>query len=138
MKYNAMKVWTELNSESYQQLHHELLYRPTRRENEAQLQTSAQLIPKPKHYEHKDQIYLHYTFESGSLINFKKEYRQIWGKYYVYSGSRLKSTRLIIGTILNRTLQSLLIHKKPKRVKLTKMESTTQAAFRTIHQLLPH
>ncbi|CAF4079034.1 unnamed protein product, partial [Rotaria sp. Silwood1] len=76
-------------------------------------------------YEHKDQIYLHYTFENGPLLDFKKEYRQIWEKYYVYPGSRLKNTRLILGTILNRTLQNLLIHKKPKRNMLKQMQATT-------------
>ncbi|CAF2880042.1 unnamed protein product [Rotaria sp. Silwood2] len=125
IKYNAMNVWTELNTESYQQLHHELLYKPTRREQKVQLETNGTSLKKQTNYEHKDQIYLHYTFETGPLTNFKKEYRQIWNKYYVYPGSRLRNTRLILGTILNRTLQSLLIHKKPKRDILTKMETTT-------------
>ncbi|CAF3019158.1 unnamed protein product, partial [Rotaria sp. Silwood2] len=110
-----MNVWTELNSESYQQLHHELLYRPTRREQKAELESNGTTFKKSTNYEHKDKIYLDYTFESGSLINFKKEYRQIWEQYYVHPGSRLRNTRLILVTILNRTLQSLLIHKKPKR-----------------------
>ncbi|CAF4572884.1 unnamed protein product, partial [Rotaria sp. Silwood2] len=128
MKYNAMNVWTELNSDLYQQLHHELLYKPTHREQKVQLETNDISLKKATNYEHKDQIYLHYTFETGPLINFKKQYREIWGKYYVYPGSRLRNTRLILGTILNRTLQSLLIHKKPKKDILTKMESTRLAA----------
>ncbi|CAF1456421.1 unnamed protein product [Rotaria sp. Silwood1] len=33
VKYDSMSVWTELNSEVYQQLRNMLLYRPTKREN---------------------------------------------------------------------------------------------------------
>ncbi|CAF3870391.1 unnamed protein product [Rotaria sp. Silwood1] len=134
IKYDAMNVCTELTNELYQQLHHTLLYKETRREMETKIQREDNLISKKKKYEHKDEIYLHYTFENGPLLNFKKEYRQIWEKYYVYPGSRLKNTRLILGTILNRTLQSLLIHKKPKRDMLRKMEATTEAARRTINE----
>ncbi|CAF4627607.1 unnamed protein product, partial [Rotaria sp. Silwood2] len=126
VKYNAMNVWTDLNSQSYQQLHDELLYKPTRREQKVQVESNGTSSKKSTNHENKNQIYLHYTFETGPSINFKKEYRQIWEKFYVYPGSRLRNTRLILGTILNRTLQSLLIHKKPKREILTKMESTTR------------
>ncbi|CAF2892523.1 unnamed protein product [Rotaria sp. Silwood2] len=138
MKYDAMNVPTELNSEAYQQLHHKLLYKETRREKETKIQNNDNLIQKKKKYEHKDQIYLHYTFENGPLLNFKKEYREIWQKYYVYPGSRLKNTRLILGTILNRTLQSLLIHKKPPRIMLTKMESSTGAVQTTTTKQFHH
>ncbi|CAF4031632.1 unnamed protein product, partial [Rotaria sordida] len=113
IQHDAMKVWTELNTEAYEQLYNTLLYKPTRKEN---------------------QIYVHYTFENGPLLNFKKEYRQIWEKFYVYPGSRLKNTRLILGTILNGTLQSLLIHKKPKRDMLTIMQPSTETARRTINE----
>ncbi|CAF1524488.1 unnamed protein product [Rotaria sp. Silwood1] len=138
LKYDAMNVWTELNSEAYEQLHHKLLYKETRREIETKIQGKDNLIQKKKKYEHKDQIYLHYTFENGPLSNFKKEYRRIWEKYYLYPGSRLKNTRLILGTILNRTLQSLLIRKKPKRDMLTKMQPTTETARRIINERFTH
>ncbi|CAF1405076.1 unnamed protein product [Rotaria sordida] len=134
IQHDAMSVWTELNSEAYQQLHNALLYKPTRRELKSKVQTNPALIPHRNNYEHKDPIYLHYTFENGPLIDFKKEYRQIWEKNYVYPGSRFKNTRLILGTILNRTLQSLLIHKKPKRDMLTRIQPTTEAACRTIQE----
>ncbi|CAF1359979.1 unnamed protein product [Rotaria sordida] len=117
IQHDAMKVWTELNTEAYEQLYNTLLYKPTRKEN---------------------QIYVHYTFENGPLLNFKKEYRQIWEKFYVYPGSRLKNTRLILGTILNGTLQSLLIHKTPKRDMLTIMQPSTETPRRTINEKHPH
>ncbi|CAF1075446.1 unnamed protein product [Rotaria sordida] len=129
-----MNVWTELNSEAYQQLHSALIYKPTRRESKTKVEVNGHLIENRKNYEHNDQIYLHYTFENGPLSDFKKEYRELWKKYYVYPGSHFKNTRLILGTILNRTLQSLLIHKKPKRDMLTRIQPTTEAAHRTIEE----
>ncbi|CAF4821807.1 unnamed protein product, partial [Rotaria sp. Silwood2] len=120
--------------EAYQNLHHTLLYKPTKRENKTNVQSNDQLIENQTTYEHKDQIYLHYTFETGPLLDFKKEYRKIWEKHYVYPGSRCKNTRLILGTLLNHTLQDLLIHKKPKREMLTRMQPTTGAAPQTIQE----
>ncbi|CAF1538493.1 unnamed protein product [Rotaria sordida] len=129
-----MNIWTELNSEAYQKLHDTLLYKPTKRENKNNVLSNGQFIQNRTTYEHKDPIYLHYTFENGPLLNFKKEYRKVWEKYYVYPGSRFKNTRLILSTLLNRTLQSLLIHKKPKREMLTRIQPTTEAARRTIEE----
>ncbi|CAF1405277.1 unnamed protein product [Rotaria sp. Silwood1] len=77
VKYDSMSVWTELNREVYQQLRNMLLCRPIKRENKTQISSLGQLIRKTKNYEHKDQIYLHYTFENGPLLNFKKECHQI-------------------------------------------------------------
>ncbi|CAF3826187.1 unnamed protein product [Rotaria sp. Silwood1] len=108
--------------------------KPTRRENKNNVQSNDQFIQKQTTYEHKDQIYLHYTFESGPLLDFKKECRKIWQKHYIYPGSRCQNTRLILGTLLNRTLQNLLIHKKPKRDMLTTMQPTTEAARQTIQE----
>ncbi|CAF1392186.1 unnamed protein product [Rotaria sordida] len=67
LQYNTLNIWTELNIKW----------------STHQNRTT---------YEHKDQIYLHYTFKNGPLLNFKKEYRKIWEKYYVYPGSRFKNT----------------------------------------------
>ncbi|CAF5050819.1 unnamed protein product, partial [Rotaria sp. Silwood1] len=134
IQHDAMNVWTELDGETYEQLHSTLLYKPTRRENKSKVQTNGHLIQNRRNYKHKDQIYLHYTFENGPLLSFKKEYRRIWEKFYVYPSLRFKNTRLILGTILNRTLQSLLIHKKPKRDMLTRMQPITEAAQTTIQE----
>ncbi|CAF1508713.1 unnamed protein product [Rotaria sp. Silwood1] len=48
VKYVSMSVWTELNSEVYQQLHNMLLYRPTKRDNKTQISSLGQLIRKTK------------------------------------------------------------------------------------------
>ncbi|CAF1331688.1 unnamed protein product [Rotaria sordida] len=138
-KFDAMTVWTDLDCEAYQQLHHTLLNKPTRREKQQNSgKSNHQSIRKKKNSEQKNQIYVHYTFENGSLLAFKKEYRQLWKKFYVYPGSRFKNTRLILGKILNRTLQSFLIHKKPRRQILTRMQPTTEAAQKTAMERCRH
>ncbi|CAF1541610.1 unnamed protein product, partial [Rotaria sordida] len=52
--------------------------------------------------------------------------------------SRFKNTRLILGKILNRTLQSILIHKKHRRQILTRMQPTTEAAQKTAMERCRH
>lgn len=123
-KHNAINVWTELHNRTYQKLHENLLYTLTRRERRIKTQQDNMSMNQDNNNKHKDQIYLHYTFENGPLLKFNKEFRSIWEKYYVYPGSRFKNTRLILSPILNRTLQSLLIHKKPSKILLTQMETT--------------
>ncbi|CAF1421772.1 unnamed protein product [Rotaria sordida] len=65
VEHDGMKVWTELNSEAYQQLHNTLLYKPTRRETKVKVNNDNHLIQNKVECEHKDQIYAHYTFENG-------------------------------------------------------------------------
>ena len=66
---------------------------------------------------------LPHTFESGPLMEFKREFRKLWAKYYVYKGSVVKDVRLMITTLSNPSLNDLLVRKKPSRSLLTKMES---------------
>ncbi|CAF4695136.1 unnamed protein product [Rotaria sp. Silwood2] len=80
IQYDAMNVWTELDSETYEQLHYTLLYKPTRRENKFKVQTNGHLIQNRRNYKHKDQIYLHYRFENGPRLNFKKKNIVEYGK----------------------------------------------------------
>ncbi|CAF3369763.1 unnamed protein product [Rotaria sp. Silwood2] len=77
LRFDATSTWTQLDSESYKKLHDALLYKPTQRETKTNVQSIDQFIQNQATYEHKDQIYLHYTFENGPLLNFKKEYRKI-------------------------------------------------------------
>lgn len=125
-KFNAMKVWNDLHSPTYQKLHQTLLYTLTRRENQLQLEPTSIFMDEYEQNEYENnKIYLHYTFETGPLLNFKNQFRHIWRQFYVYPGSRFRNTRLILGIKLNRTLQSLLIKKKPPRHLLTKIEPSS-------------
>ena len=123
-KFNAMSVWTELDSGAYQILHQQLLHKPTRREEQLQKtsdHTDDSLLQRQRR-EHKNQILIHHTFESGPLLNFKSQYRQLWSKSYITSGTRIGKPRLIIGTINNPCLRSLFVSKKPPEEMLTKMD----------------
>ena len=64
-----------------------------------------------------------HIFESGPVMNFKREFRKLWTKYYVYQGSIMNDVRLMLTTLSNPSLNDLLVHKKPSRSLLTKMES---------------
>ena len=76
--------------------------------------------------EYKNQILIHHTFETGPSLNIKLQYRQLWRKSYVISGTRISTPRLIIGTTINPCLQSLFVWKKPSREMLTRIEKLEQ------------
>ena len=127
-KFNAMSVWTELDTDAYRILHQQLLHRPTQREQQLQ-NTSNQTdnsFRRIQRREHKNQIIIHHTFERGPLLNFKSQYRQLWNKSYVTTETRIGKPRLIIGTTNNPCLQSLFVLKKPPREMLTRMEREKQ------------
>jgi hypothetical protein len=126
IKFNSMSVRTELDATMYQQLHHQLLYKPTRREKELQDMDdgTGKILRTRQRHEPKNQIIIHHTFESGPMLNFKEKYRRLWNQSYVSTGSRIGKPRLIIGTSNNPCLQSLFVSKKPPREMLTKMEPT--------------
>ena len=75
VRFNAMSVWTELDTGAYQILHQQLLHKPTRREE--QLQNRSELTEtsscRRQCPEQKNQILIHHTFESGPLLNFKSQ-----------------------------------------------------------------
>ena len=127
-KFNAMSVWTELDTEAYQMLHQQLLHRPTRREVELQntLYSTGNLLRRKQRRKQENQIIIHHTFESGPLLNFKSQYRQLWNKSYVTTETHIGKPRLIIGTTNNPCLQSLFVFKKPPREMLTRMEHEKQ------------
>jgi hypothetical protein len=136
----AVQVMTELHAVQYQQLHQKLLCLPTRREKNKQKTMKYQRIADIENdteqqlYEDKDQLVkrqqlwnkkillLPYTFKSGPLLNFKREFRQLWAKSYVYQGSVMKNVRLVMTTLSNSSLNGLLVHRKPSRLLLSKIE----------------
>ncbi|CAF3946577.1 unnamed protein product, partial [Rotaria magnacalcarata] len=110
----AMNVWKHLDENIYQQFHRKLLYQSTRNEKR-QLQINStidQYLPKPKIWD-RQRLILHYKYESGPTIKYRRELRQLWQKYYVNTESLLKHVRLTIGTTNNPSLERRLVHKKP-------------------------
>ena len=137
----VMEVFTELDAKQYKQLHQKLLYLPTRREKKFRRlssdKSSEQLYANSDKHAitqwNKKILLLPHTFESGPLMEFKREFRKLWAKYYVYKGSIVKDVRLMITTLSNPSLNDLLVRKKPSQSLLTKMESLSSPEQDNVH-----
>ena len=83
-KFNGMSVWTELDTDAYQILHQQLLYRPTRRGQQLRARSdyTGNSLCRRQRREQKNQIIIHHTFETDPLLNFKLPYRQLWNMYW--------------------------------------------------------
>jgi hypothetical protein len=130
----ATSVFMTLDTKQYENLHRKFLYLPTRREKKSSRQrttndkdNSEQTYENPDTVEkkrwNKKILILPHTFESGPLLDFKRQFRQLWAKFYVYQGSPMNDVRVMITTLSNPSLNDLLVHKKPSRSLLTKMET---------------
>lgn len=121
-----MPVWRELNEQVYTQLHQNLLNQPTRREK--QLQTMMQdpvrapAILQPKIW-NQQLLFPRYLFDSGLTNTFQKRFKKWWKTYFAFSGSPVQQVKVRLVATTNRTLESFLIHKKPPKEILTKMET---------------
>ena len=67
--------------------------------------------------------YPRYVFDSGLTIHLPKQIYTWWKTYYAFPGSPVENVKVRIVSNTNRTLESLLIRKKPPREILTKMEA---------------
>ncbi len=138
-----MKVSTELDVQQYQQLHQKLLCLPARRGKKYQQIAESELHIEEL-FENENQLdrkvwnnkilFLPHTFESGPLLNFKEEFRQLWAKSYVYPGSLMKDVRLMMTTLSSPSLNDLLVHKKLSQLLLTKMETSPMAKQEDKHE----
>ncbi|CAF1203331.1 unnamed protein product [Adineta steineri] len=118
----VLEVCTELDVHKYQMLHQKLLHLPTRREKKYQRQTTdGNDILVDKQWNRKI-LMLSHTYESGPSTNFRREFRKLWTKYYVYKESVVKNARTMITALNNPSLNDLLVRKKPPASLLTKME----------------
>ena len=121
------KRFFEENSASYGELHQRLLQQPTRRERERDEKIHDQQ-QQPEY--NKKEIQVYFTFEGGSKVEFKHELRRLWRIHYLYPGSPMNHVALKMGTQGNRSLQQLLIKKKPPRSMLVVDPSTTASKTR--------
>jgi hypothetical protein len=117
-------VFERLDKGVYQLLHQKLIAQLTRREQkqEAMASTSdasfAQQLQKQKHWD-RTKILVHFTFETGPMLEFKEELRRLWKKHYIYKGSPMSNIRLTISSGTNKSLHQLLVNKRPPRKMLT-------------------
>ena len=125
----VVQVFTELDPIQYDKLHQKLLYLPTRREKKYERRTRDDNCEHlyendeklAKKQWNKRVLMLPHTYESGPLLDFKREFRKLWAKSYAYKGSIMKGVRLVMTTLSNPSLNDLLVQKKPSRSLLAKM-----------------
>ncbi|CAF4730057.1 unnamed protein product, partial [Rotaria socialis] len=72
----------------YEQLHRTLLYQPTIKERQQHQHEQQQ-----QNIQSKD-IFIHYTFESGPLVNFTKELKHLWNEHYINKNPIKQNIRL--------------------------------------------
>ena len=113
---NASSIITQSDNNTYIELHQKLLNQPTRRERELRniisdpTQFSPNLLEQRQSY-NKKEIRVSFTFESGPMLDFKREFRRLWKKHFIYPGSVMNSITLKIDAQTNKSLSQLLIRK---------------------------
>ena len=120
VSYHFKRFFGE-NSAPYLEWHRRLIQQPTRRERECDEKIDDQQ-QRPEF--NKKEIQVYFTFESGPKVEFKNELSRLWRKHYLYPGSPMTHVALKLGTQGNRSLQQLLIKKKPSKSMLVFDPST--------------
>jgi hypothetical protein len=122
---HALSVLEKLDPEEYQRLHSKSLNQPTRREKKLQKMMKdpvrAPEVLQTKIWNHKIMC-PRYLFDSALTITFPKQFKQWWKKHYALPGSLVGDVKILMSARMNRTLEHFLIHKKPNREFLTKMQ----------------
>ena len=72
----------------------------------------------------KKEIHVYSIFESGPMLQFKGELHRLWKKYYNYAGSPMNNVTLKINTRSNKSLNQLLVKKKPPKSMLINVDSS--------------
>jgi hypothetical protein len=119
-QHNAYSLILEQPNEMiYQAFRKKLLTQLSRRQRQYnELISNDNNILQQQQQQNQSKITVHFTFESGPMLQFKRELRRLWEKYYIYNGSRMNNVRLQIGTRTNKSLCQLLVKKKPPKSML--------------------
>lgn len=114
-KYQVLSLMEQLDQVIYEKFHRELLNQPTLREKNQQ---NLYLQDNQQQNLNNNEIYIHYTFESGSKLKFQKELNNLWKTYYLDNNPIRQNLQLKIGTRSNKSLHQLLVKKKPSKTML--------------------
>ncbi len=79
------------------------------------------LVLQPKVW-NRQLMFPHCLFDTGLTTNFQKEFYKWWKTYYAIKSSTVEKVKVRCVANTDRTLESLLIYKKPNKEILTKME----------------
>ncbi|CAF1255117.1 unnamed protein product [Rotaria sordida] len=117
---NASSLMEQLDEAMYGKLHRQLLLQPTRREKQQQqpLQEIMAINRNQQQNSNHNEIFVHFTFESGPMLNFKRELKSLWEKHYIDNSPIKHNIQLKIGTRSNKNLTQLLVKKKPPKAML--------------------
>ena len=134
-QYNAQSVLKQLNEQDYFQLHQKLLHQPTRREKQLQAIPTDDVAQMPESLMRKKAwnpniLYAPYQFESGPRTAFGLIFRAWWEEYYCRQGSKVAHVKVKFSSKSNRTLEQCLVHKKPPKEMLKKMDTTLATTTR--------
>jgi hypothetical protein len=114
--HDAFVLLEELDKRIYEFLHQKLLNQPSRREREQQNDQTKPMNNKV--------ITVHFTFDTGPMVQFRKELRRLWEKHYIYKGSPMNAVALSIRPRTNKSLCQLLVKKKPAQEILRNINTT--------------
>lgn len=127
--HNTELLNKQLDDHLYQQLHAKLLRnskQPTKASNysiEEHVQNPR--ILQQKSYDRK-LMYIKYNFQTGTTTKFSQQFFHWWHKHYAYTGSPVNNVQVRLLPKTNSKLEQLLIHKKPTREILQRMETTNE------------
>ena len=120
---NALPVREHLDANQYRLMHQRLLYQHTRWEKILKsADTNLNHIPDAVRFDedwNSNVMYAPYVFETSPRLASRSEFREWWEHYYRSPGSRVADATIRFAIHSNRTLRSLLIHKKPAKDILT-------------------
>lgn len=122
---NAELVLNRLDGQAYRRLHQKLLHPKAQKKQEInESMTDPVGNPKilQKRHWNRTIMYPPYSFEGGTTERFAQHFYSWWKKHYQYAGSPVKTVKVRLIPKTNRTLAQFLIHKKPPRHILTRMD----------------
>ncbi|CAF4234664.1 unnamed protein product, partial [Rotaria magnacalcarata] len=123
---NAMNVLTALNENGYRHLHQKSLYQPTRREKQLTVVLKdAVLSPavlKAKIWD-KTIMYPRYQFDASNCKTLSVQFYKWWNIYYKNEKASVRTVKIRLVANTNETVESYLVHKKPPKERLTRMEN---------------
>jgi hypothetical protein len=128
-KSNVTSLMELLNEVMYREFHEKLLGQPTRREKQQQ---NIALNGNRQQTSNRKEIRVYFTFESGPMLNFKRELKSLWEKHYINNNPLNNNVRLNIGTTSNRNLNQLFVKKKPPKAMLINVKPEHVTTRKTI------
>ena len=113
------------DAQAYHHLHRLLLH-PVMQDSKTTSPSIQTLVEQPPVLQTRPRdrtvMYPQYRFESGPRTEFSRMFFAWWEEHYQYQGSPVKDVRIRLVPETGRRLHNILIHKKPSRAILSRMD----------------